>query len=307
MSKAQRAAAKQATRENLKKAKRDRLDPDKFTSTLDLLQQRSEASSKTEAKAADASENGNAQVQGNRATTYEELRERLRKRMEELRAKRNADAAAATARKARNWKDEKKKQNARSQKRSIGVAAQHTTTQPAETHKKQKLAHVGGMAENVEKEIGDKNNTFEFGRVKMGLGSEVNGQSKKRRRESKEKLLVKATKLQQQMQDPENGEDVRLKHTWNAALSRSSGEKVYDDPGLLKQSVKREKLKRQKSSKKWGQRKETVNQLIDAKQQTRQEHIKERKQQKLERKMAKREKKLLRPGFEGRRETFINE
>ncbi|MCO5608714.1 hypothetical protein L7F22_062929 [Adiantum nelumboides] len=309
MSKAQRAAAKQATKENLKKAKRDRLDPDKFTSTVELLQQRSETSIKPENDKAEAGTSGKLQGKESRAATYEELRERLHKRMELLRAKRNADAAAATAKKARSWKNENK-QSSQKRKRNDSLPGSHTNTDvlsPSLNRPKQ------GLTENesgvMKKKIGVKAavDSFEFGRVKMGLPFEANRRSRKRRKESKEQLLAKATKLQSEMQDPTIGQDASLKHSWSAALNRSSGEKVYDDPSLLKQSLKREKHQRQKSSKKWEERKETVKQSVEAKQQTRQGHIKDRKQQKLEKKISKREKKLLRPGFEGRREKFINQ
>eukprot|EP00249_Psilotum_nudum_P010266 c22435_g1_i2 orf=65-406(+) len=46
MSKAARAAAKQTTKDHLKKARRERLDPDKFTSTLKILEQQEMAGSK---------------------------------------------------------------------------------------------------------------------------------------------------------------------------------------------------------------------------------------------------------------------
>lgn len=308
MSKAQRAAAKQATKEHLKKAKRDRLDPDKFTSTLDLLQQRSQVSIKAENDKAEAASNGKVQGQASRAATYEELRERLHKRMELLRAKRNADAAADTARKARTWKNEKKR-NSQKRKRDIssgGLNQNADITSAMPKQLKQELVEVKSGVVKKKSGVG-ATDTFEFGRVKMGLQSDMNRCSKKRRKESKEQLLVKASKLQSEMQDPKIGQDVSMKHSWSAALSRSSGEKVYDDPGLLKQSLKREKHHRQRSSKNWEERKETVKQAVDAKQRTRREHIKERKLQNKEKKIAKREKKLLRPGFEGRREKFINE
>ena len=44
-----------------------------------------------------------------RVSSYEELKERLRKRMEMLRAKRNADAALKTAKNAQKWRNETKK------------------------------------------------------------------------------------------------------------------------------------------------------------------------------------------------------
>lgn len=307
MSKAKRAAAKQATKEHLKKAKRDRLDPDKFTSTLKLLQQQ-ETETPDDAEKKDEAANSRLRGKESRASTYEELRERLHKRMEILRAKRNADAAVATARNAQSWQNKKKldSQN-RKRKRSSGeLNAEANVVMPSFKHSKQAF-EKSESGDTKKMELDEAADTFEFGRVKMGLHNDVNGKGKRKRNESKKKLLAKATKLQSEMQDPKKGQEVSMKHSWNAAVSRASGDKVYDDPDRLKQSIKREKHQWQKSSKKWEERKETVKESADAKQQVRQYHIKERKQQKKERKIAKREKKLLRPGFEGRRESFINE
>lgn len=41
---------------------------------------------------------------------------------------------------------------------------------------------------------------------------------------------------------------------WQAALSRARGEKVLDDPKLLRRSIKRDKSKKAASAKKWGER-----------------------------------------------------
>lgn len=310
MSKAKRAAAKQATREHLKKAKRDRLDPEKITSTLHLLQQHGLEISDEAKKNVEPEAGVNSRLQGkeSRASTYEELRERLHKRMEILRAKRNADAAVATAKNARSWKNEKK-HNPQNRKRSIDSAGLNATPDVARPMaKRNKQAFSKTNSGHVKETRGvETSDSFEFGRVKMGLKTDASRGRKNKRKESKDQLLAKATKLQSEMQDPKIGQDVSMKHSWSAALSRSSGEKVYDDPGLLKQSLKRDKHHRQKSSKKWEERRETVKQSADAKQRTRQEHIKERQLQKKERKIAQREKKLLRPGFEGQREKFINE
>eukprot|EP00250_Pteridium_aquilinum_P014205 c21845_g1_i1 orf=716-1774(-) len=310
MSKAKRAAAKQATKEHLKKAKRDRLDPDKFASTLHLLQQQG-SEARVEADNNDKAEavtNSRLQGKESRASTYEELRERLHKRLENLRAKRNADAAVATAKNARIWKNEKKL-NSQSRKRNISSAGLDAKADVARSMaKRSKQAISMSESGEVKKMSGvETADTFEFGRVKMGLQSDTNRRNKHKRKESKEQLLAKARKLQAEAQDPKIGQDVSMKHSWSAAVSRSSGDRVFDDPGLLKQSLKRDKHQRQRSTKKWEERRETVKQSMDVKQRTRQEHIKERKDQKKERRIAKREKKLLRPGFEGRSEKFINE
>jgi len=41
---------------------------------------------------------------------------------------------------------------------------------------------------------------------------------------------------------------------WRAALSRAAGEKVLDDPKLLRKSIKREAAEKARSSKKWQER-----------------------------------------------------
>lgn len=309
MSKAERAAAKRETKENLKKARRDRLDPDKFTSTLKLLQQQENTVRSEDLEEKDeAGHAAHNKLRGkeSRASTYEELRERLHKRIEMLRTKRNADAAADAAKKARNWQNEKKLDSQKRKRKNASARenAEAKLEMPAVKRKK----HASGKLEGADRKEGlSEAPTFEFGRVKMGLDSSSMNGKKRKHKESKEQLLVKATKLQQDVQDPEKGQELALKHSWSVAVSRASGEKVFDDPSLLKRSIKKEKHQRQRSSKKWLDRKETVNKAAEEKQQNRLEHIKERKQQKKDRKIAKREKKLLRPGFEGRKQGFINE
>ena len=41
------------------------------------------------------------------------------------------------------------------------------------------------------------------------------------------------------------------RHAWSAAMKRASGEKVLDDPKLLKKTLKREEKRKQKSTDKW--------------------------------------------------------
>jgi hypothetical protein len=286
MNKAARAAARQATKENLKKAKRVRLDPDKFATTLQVLQQQEKHDEHAVQPA------GNQGKAENRTVTYEELRERLHKRLELLRAKRHADAAKT----AREWQTEKKQD---AQKRSLKRKAKEDPiamdTPPT------KLQRPATMPESQEAKM-----QLEFGRVKMGISPLASHGREKHRKESKEQLLAKATELQKDMQDPEKGQEIATKHLWSASLSRAAGEKVLDNPKLLKRSLRREEQQRQKSSKKWKERKAIESKTHQTKQQMRRENITQRQDAKKERQIAKREKKLLRPGFEGRKEGFIN-
>jgi len=50
---------------------------------------------------------------------------------------------------------------------------------------------------------------------------------------------------------------------WQAALSRAQGEKVLDDPKLLRRSIKKDAKQKQRSTKKWQER---VGQQQEAKQ-----------------------------------------
>eukprot|EP00246_Nothoceros_aenigmaticus_P017113 TRINITY_DN814_c0_g3_i1.p1 TRINITY_DN814_c0_g3~~TRINITY_DN814_c0_g3_i1.p1 ORF type:complete len:241 (+),score=49.12 TRINITY_DN814_c0_g3_i1:165-887(+) len=148
---------------------------------------------------------------------------------------------------------------------------------------------------------------LEFGRVKMG-GFDVLGvrAHKKRPKPSKKQLLTKALELLKEIQDPKNGQEVASNHSWTAAARRAAGEKVLDDPKLLQRSLNKENHQRQKSAQKWQERKDNERKQFQEKQQKRQDHIANRADAKRDRLISKREKKLLRPGFEGRKRGIIN-
>lgn len=56
-----------------------------------------------------------------RTVTYEELRDRLHKRIEMLRAKRHADQAASTAKVAKEWQNQKKNDSLKRNRKSKAV------------------------------------------------------------------------------------------------------------------------------------------------------------------------------------------
>ncbi|PPD95129.1 hypothetical protein GOBAR_DD07818 [Gossypium barbadense] len=257
LSKAEKASAKKQARENIKKARRDRLDPEKSSkTTLDLLKENIEK--EKSGKDSDAEEEEvevrpiMPDVDDERSVTYEELRERLRRKIKELRG---VDTTA-------NDKD------------------------------------------NVEKDVEEAAKELTFSRVKLG---DEDKHGKKKRKLSKLKELENAMKLAAAKKDPEKGEVIAKKHSWKAAMDRAAGIKVHDDPKLLKQSIQKEKKRHKKNAEKWNERVETTQKLKVEKQQKRSENIADKIHQKKMRRIAKREKKLLRPGFEGRKEGFINE
>ncbi|KAG1355231.1 ribosomal RNA-processing protein 14-C [Cocos nucifera] len=306
LSKTAKVAAKKESRQNLKKARRARLDPEKSATTLDLLK-------KSIFEAADKSSDGGSDgdeapeidenlsrsvVADDRSITYEELQQRLHRRIEELRSNRNSRPSE----KKREKKEKKKNKNKNKNKK----AGEEAEPSSHGKRKREESEEEKGKKKKAKPEKGRDTTSADltFGQVKIG-GEDDN--KKKKRKLSKQQALERAKKLDEAKKDPEKGEKISKKHSWKAAVSRAAGVKVHDDPKLLKESIKKEKKRQQKHAEKWKERMESVGKLRAEKQKKRTENIKERIHQKKMRRIEKREKKLMRPGFEGRKEGYINE
>lgn len=282
LSKTARASAKKETRQNIKKSRRERLDPHKSSTTLDLLKKsiQTEKSLETDTKSDETAiqiEQPLPTKESDRSMTYEELRLKFRRRMEELRGNR-PDKGELERR--RGFTQGKRKRDVESEEKKTPSAAAGSS---------------GGFSVN-EADVA-------FNQVKIG---DEDGQKRKKKKLSKQQTLERAKKLEEAKKDPEKGQIVSKKHSWKAAVSRAAGVKIHDDPKLLKQSMKKEKKRHQKNAEKWKERVQSREKTRADKQQTRAGNIAERIQQKKMRRIAKREKKLMRPGFEGRKEGFIN-
>lgn len=303
LSKKERAAAKKQTRENTKKSRRARLDPEKSSSTLDVLKERAEAekSEPDSGGAADEDEERDDAAPApvaDRAVTYEELRERLHRRLEELRSTRNTRPADHP----RKDRDDRRKGKGR-EKVDLGAGKRKRDDKSEED------VAVSDQKKKKPEEKKERDPSavdLSFGHVKLG-DKDYTGGKKRKKKLSKQQELEKAKQLEEAKKDPEKGEVVSKKHSWKAAVSRAAGAKVHDDPKLLKESIKKEKKKHQKNAQKWRERSETREKLMAEKQKKRSDNIKERIHQTKLRKIEKREKKLMRPGFEGRKEGFVND
>lgn len=110
------------------------------------------------------------------------------------------------------------------------------------------------------------------------------------------RLLEKIEKRQQHIDkvketDMEKGKQVETKMAWEAAIQRSQGQKVKDDPALLKRAMKQKEKGKKQKQKQWKQRDEQTKQRMDAKNDKRTRNIEERKQQKKDNKIKKSKKK----------------
>ncbi|KAJ4911653.1 Surfeit locus protein 6 [Raphanus sativus] len=291
LSKAQKARAKKKTTENLKKARRDRLDPEKSAlTTLDLLKRKIEEEKKLshEIAAADDDDGSEEEADNKKAktdsATYEELRQRLHRKIDALKGGRGGSDRPRSHEKRKKIVPNKRKREEKT------------------VEEESKLADKGKGKLDVEEAAKD----LTYGYVKID-DDEEHGKGTKKRRLSKSRELERALKLEAAKKDPEKGEVIAKKHSWQAATSRAAGIKVHDDPKLLKQSIHKEKKRQEKNAEKWKERVEGQQKVRVEKQQKRSGNIAERIEQNKMRKIAKREKKLLRPGFEGRKEGVIND
>ncbi|KAK1397180.1 ribosomal RNA-processing protein 14-C [Heracleum sosnowskyi] len=277
LSKAAKASAKHQTRENIKKARRARLDPENSQkTTLDILKKKIETTNEEEKVLLKSKALSSSSV------TYEELQQRLQAKLVELRSNRGQGKRSVIDRKRRRDDDFDDVE-------AVGDGSQ--------------LVKDEGNVD-IDKEVEAAAEGIEFG--KLRIDNEVGGRDKKRKKGSKAVELERARKLEEAKKDPEKGEVVAKQHSWKAATSRAMGIKVHDSTKILKESIKKDKKRHEKNASKWKDRVESKEKFSKEKQQKRAGNIAERAKQKKDRKIAKREKKLMRPGFEGRKQGYIN-
>ncbi|XP_054007181.1 surfeit locus protein 6 homolog [Hylaeus anthracinus] len=112
-------------------------------------------------------------------------------------------------------------------------------------------------------------------------------------KQKKEKL-----KIMEQSGEKEKVEEIKEKEAWKSVLAKASGNKVKDDPDLLKRTINRNEQKKKHSAKKWESRLENVQKGIRERQEKRQENIMKRKKDKKLNKLKKATKKgRVMPGF----------
>ncbi|GFP89196.1 hypothetical protein PHJA_001063300 [Phtheirospermum japonicum] len=283
LSKAAKASLKLQSKKNLKLARRQRFDPDgEPSSTVQLLQrkQNNKATLPDGENLANLEDEDDSRTNPidaeEKSVTYEELRAKLRKKIEMLRGNRGEKK---THERKSNYDGNNKRK--RDSERDGGES--------------QKGPNLGNSDDDDGEEI------IEYGNVRLG-DEEGKRVSKKKKTMSKAKEFEIAQKKQEAKKE---NPTVAERESWKAATSRAMGMKVHDDARLIKESMKKEKKRKEKNAEKWKERVETQGKVKEDRQRKRSENIAGRINEKKQRKIAKREKKLMRPGFEGRKEGFI--
>ncbi|KAF4183040.1 hypothetical protein CNMCM8694_005028 [Aspergillus lentulus] len=248
--------------------------------------------------------------------TPEELKQRLQKRLDELRAARHADGFDGKPARNRQELIEARRQKAEQRKAHKKLLRQKAREeeQRAKDEAMAKRFSPGGSGSLLASprspadSIGSNVN-FSFGRVVFADGQQadpslmnVREQPKRHGPQDPATALkaAEAKKARLAEMDEEKRADIEQKDMWLNAKKRAHGEKVRDDTSLLKKALKRRESAKKKSEREWKERLEAVKKGKDARQQKREENLRKRREEKGNKgKKPAAGKKKARPGFEG--------
>ncbi|KAL8684062.1 MAG: hypothetical protein Q9186_000092 [Xanthomendoza sp. 1 TL-2023] len=252
---------------------------------------------------------------------HAELEARLRRRIEDLRASRNADGLNGKPARSRQELIEARRQKAeqgKAHKKELRrKEKEEAARKQAETLARGSplLSPASGslIAPSSSSEQPDTNN-FSFGRIAFADGQQASAQlqslidpkHKTKGPQDPFTALKAAQNKEARFNSLDEGkrENIAEKDMWLNARKRAHGERVRDDTNLLKKTLKRREKQKKKSEKEWGERLEGVKKAGEVKQRKREDNLAKRREEKGKKgsKKAKAGKKK-RPGFEGSMRT----
>lgn len=251
-------------------------------------------------------------------TDPEELKVRLQKRIEDLRAARKADGLNGFPARnrqelmeARRRKEEQRKAH-KKELRQMGKREEQKAQEEALVLKVSSAS--GPNAGPLGKRAAGSEYNYSFGRVAFDNGEQMDAglstllDPRKKKGPQDPLTAIKAAESKQKRidgLDEVKRADVEEKDVWLNARKRAHGERVRDDTSLLKKTLKRKEKAKQKSEKEWKERLEGVEKGKAMRQKKRQENLRKRRDEKGVKgkkqggKGAKATKPKPRPGFEG--------
>ncbi|ORY04185.1 SURF6-domain-containing protein [Basidiobolus meristosporus CBS 931.73] len=313
-------APRQEIKERTKKAKKAKLDPENHKSVVEIQAEKAQDADKEEEDSdseADLDEDAMSVDEDSKievvspkvessgeeteeivkplpSSSIEDLKARLQSRIAELRANRKVPSSNSETRdgilESRKKRKSEKKEKRKQEQKKMKLSAEEVIVETDSNKNAPKNASASTV--NMDGDISFSK--FEFDGPKKKKGSLPAAVALKKVEAKQEKLeKLKAT-------DKEKAEKIIENEQWKKALQMSAGAKLKDDPKLLKKTIKRDEVKKKKSSKEWNERKTQVTESIANKQKKRNENIKARIDAKKNKGKGKSAKKS-RPGFEGKK------
>ncbi|KAI0206680.1 SURF6-domain-containing protein [Astrocystis sublimbata] len=239
------------------------------------------------------------------------LRARLAARIQALRDARGADRDGKPIRTREELLESRRQKQAerKAHKKELRQQAKLEEERKREEALASARESPGGiLTPNIEM---DEENSFAFGRVGFGDGSQLSHDlthvlskgPKKGPSDPKTALLkFENQKKRLEAMDETKRKDIEEKEAWLTARRRAEGEKIKDDEKTLKKAVKRKEASKKKSTKAWAARKEGVEKSMKDRQKKREDNIRQRREEKLLGKAGKKKgakKTKGRAGFEG--------
>ncbi|CAG8795548.1 1909_t:CDS:2, partial [Gigaspora margarita] len=148
----------------------------------------------------------------------------------------------------------------------------------AEKQKKTKISQVNNNSLEAKDDstqgLSGDSNSIQYAKF------EFNNNKKKKKLDNVQlmnKLKSKAEKFEKlKKEDPDKAAKLRENEAWSKALQKAQGEKIKDDPKLLKKTIKKIKFKKKSSEKAWKERIKAVNKAQAERQQKRTTNIQAR-------------------------------
>jgi len=332
--KGQSKESKEARRAKNKQSKREKFDPALAETTTQaklrleggfaMPQKPSMKQSKSAVPPATKGSNGD--INNDKKSRIEALREKLHAKLAEKRGNRPVDPGSVSKRAARRAEKKKRTEEAirRNKKKATSNAEKSNSN-----NKRVKLSSSSiGMAD-ASADLAQ----VDFGRlaglnpVGNGNYTEVNKALKNlSKTKNLEKMLADAESKKQRLEElkksnkPEDKEKA-ANIVWGDTIKEATGERVKDDPARIKKAMKRKATKKLKSAKAWKTRTESTQQKMDERQKIRNHNLNRRKMggsdganlsskrievEKDKSDDKKKGKRLSRAGFEGKKQEFLN-
>ncbi|KAL8873813.1 MAG: hypothetical protein Q9174_000770 [Haloplaca sp. 1 TL-2023] len=244
---------------------------------------------------------------------HAELEERLRRRIEELRASRNADGLNGKPARTRQELIEARRQKAE-QSRAHKKELRRKEREEEARKQAETLTRGSPLLSPASGSLGalsprSDTNNFSFSRIAFADGQQASDQlnaliDPKQKSKGPQDPLT-ALKAAQNKEHRINGldevkrSDIGEKDMWLNAKKRAHGQRVRDDTSLLKKTLKRKEKQKKKSGKEWGERLEGVKKAGEARQRKREDNLAKRKEEKGAKGKKVKGTKKKRPGFEG--------
>ena len=252
----------------------------------------------------------------------EELKIRLKKRIDELRAARiarNSDGSAPktrqelieSRRRSQEQRKAHKKELRRKAKEEEQLQRELTISRGSPHHSP--ASGSNAIPSPFRNTTNESNNNFSFGRVTFPDGQHLDSQGssllnphKRKGPQDPETAMRAAQNRTERLSglDPEKRAEIEEKDIWLNAKKRAHGERIRDDTSLLKKTLKRKEQAKKKSEREWDERTEGVKKGQEKRQKKREENLAKRREEKGSKskkgKSSGKGKPKARPGFEGR-------